>query len=103
MRMMLKVVMPTERANEAAKDGSLPRAIEAAVRALKPEASYFTPRDGKRAALFFFDMKDPSQIPVIFEPLFSALNAEVELVPVMNLEELQKGLQEALGTAARAS
>jgi hypothetical protein len=45
--------------------------------------------------MMFFDMKDTSDIPVIAEPLFAALHAEVELIPVMNLEELQKGLAAA--------
>lgn len=96
MRMLLTVKMPTERANAAARDGSLPRTIQATAEALKPEAAYFAPLDGKRAVLFVFDMKDPSRIPVITEPLFTALDAELSLAPVMNVEDLQQGLQEVL-------
>jgi hypothetical protein len=39
-------------------------------------------------------MKDSSQIPPIAEPLFAALGAEIELVPVMNAEDLRKGLED---------
>ena len=39
-----------------------------------------------------FDLKDPSDMPLVVEPLFSEMNAEVELSPVMNAEDLQKGL-----------
>jgi hypothetical protein len=97
MRMMLKVTVPTDIGNRAIKDGSLAQAIETAIKKLKPEASYFVADHGRRSALFFFDMQDSSEIPVIVEPLFAALHAEVELLPVMNAEELQKGLAAAAG------
>jgi len=42
-----------------------------------------------------FDLKDPSQLPSITEPLFSSVNAKITLFPVMNQEDLQKGLQES--------
>jgi hypothetical protein len=41
------------------------------------------------------DLKDPSQIPPICEPLFSTVKATVELFPVMTRDELQKGLEQA--------
>ena len=97
MRMMLKITVPTDVGNRAFKDGSLAKAIEATMNKLKPEASYFLANHGHRCAMLFFDMKDTSEIPVIVEPLFAALHAEVELLPVMNAEELQKGLAAAAG------
>jgi hypothetical protein len=42
--------------------------------------------------MMFFDMKDASEIPGIVEPLFAGLNARVELLPVMNADDLKKGL-----------
>ena len=41
---------------------------------LKPEAAYFLAEDGKRTGLFFFNMQDVSQIPVIAEPLFMGMD-----------------------------
>ncbi len=67
---------------------------------LKPEAAYFFPMNGKRGGFVVFDMTDPSQIPVITEALFQELEAEVELYPVMNQEDLTKGLTE-VGQAAQ--
>jgi hypothetical protein len=95
MRMMLKVSMPVETGNTAVKDGSLPRAIQALTERIRPEAAYFYPEDGKRTALFVFDMQEASAIPTVVEPLFVALNAAVTLSPVMNADDLQKGLGEA--------
>ncbi len=47
-----------------------------------------------RTAFIVFDLKDPSQLPAISEPLFSKLKATIEMFPVMNQEDLKKGLQQ---------
>jgi hypothetical protein len=92
MRMMLKVRMPTEAGNRAIHDGSFANVIEATMSRLKPEAAYFHADNGCRAATLFFDLRDNSDIPTFAEPLFSTLNATIELIPVMNADELKKGL-----------
>ncbi|MGC1180882.1 MAG: hypothetical protein WA884_18120 [Methyloceanibacter sp.] len=60
-----------------------------------PEAAYFVAQDGLRSAMIFFDMQDASDIPGIVEPLFMGFDAEVELLPVMNADNLKKGLDAA--------
>jgi len=92
MRTMLHIHLDTQSGNGAVRDGSLPKRIEALVSELHPEASYFFPDRGRRSAMFVFDLADPSQMPTILEPLLEGLNAEVELTPVMTLDDLQKGL-----------
>lgn len=92
MRMMLKFTLPVERGNAAIKDGSLARTMESIMTQLKPEAAYFTALDGMRGGMIFFDMTDPSQIVDVVEPFLLNLNARTELVPVMNGEDLRKGL-----------
>jgi hypothetical protein len=42
-----------------------------------------------------FDMKDASEIPAIAEPLFAGLNARIQLLPVMNADDLKRGLDSA--------
>jgi hypothetical protein len=59
---------------------------------IKPEAAYFTADGGKRTAFLFFDLKDPSDIPSISEPFFLNLGAELTYTPVMNPEEVERGL-----------
>jgi hypothetical protein len=92
MRTLLKVTIPVERGNAAAENGSLPKTIESILNDLKPESAYFATIDGKRSGLIVFDLKDTSQIPAVAEPWFIAFNAQVEIQPVMNLEDLKKAL-----------
>ena len=75
--------------------------FEAAMSKLKPEAAYFFPEHGLRSAMMIFDMKDTSEIPVIAEPLFAGLNARLQLQPVMNADDLKKGLDIARHQAAQ--
>jgi hypothetical protein len=95
MRMLLKISMPVEKGNEAAKSGALQRTIQSTIEALKPEAAYFFPEDGKRTALMVFDMTGSWQLPKTLEPLFESLGASVHLTPAMNAEDLQRGFREA--------
>jgi hypothetical protein len=95
MRMLLKISMPVAQGNEAAKSGVLQRTIQSTIEALKPEAAYFYPEDGKRTAIMVFDMNGSWQLPKTVEPLFMALGASVHVTPVMNGEDLQRGFKEA--------
>jgi|SRR6476646_8743687 len=95
MRMMLKFTLPVEKGNDAFKDGSLAKTLESIMNKLKPEAAYFSPLNGERGGMIFFDLAEPSQIVEVVEPLFLNLHATTELVPVMNGEDLRKGLAKA--------
>src|SRR5207247_10014218 len=95
MRMMLRFTLPVEKGNQAFNDGSLGRTMESVMTKLKPEAAYFAPLDGKRSGMLFFDIAEPSQIVEVVEPLFLNLGAAVEIVPVMNAEDVRKGLATA--------
>jgi hypothetical protein len=95
MRMMLKITVPVEKGNKAFNDGSLGKTIETLMGKLKPEAAYFAPMNGKRCGMMFFDLAEASQIIEVVEPLFSNLDAEVEILPVMNADDLRKGLTKA--------
>ncbi len=94
MRMMMKVQMDTEAGSKAIADGSLPQVLQEMMERLQPESAYFGPDDGVRTAFIVFDLQDPSLIPSISEPLFSKAKANIRMFPVMNREDLQKGLQQ---------
>lgn len=95
MRTLLKVQMDTAAASKAFADGSLSKVMASTMERLNPEAAYFGPEDGVRTAFIIFDLEHPSQIPSISEPLFNTFHAKVTFMPVMNREDLQKGLQDS--------
>lgn len=90
MRVMLIVTIPVETGNDAAKAGKLGETISSILDELNPEAVYLTDKAGQRAAYIFMDLEDSADIPKIAEPWFLALNASIELHPVMIPEDLAK-------------
>ena len=77
MRMLLKVNMPNDTANELSRTGKLGSTIQTILADLNPEAAYFAEDDGERTAYIFFEMTDSSQLPAIAEPWFLAFNARL--------------------------
>ncbi|HTW02408.1 MAG TPA: hypothetical protein VMF87_19045 [Streptosporangiaceae bacterium] len=94
MRVMAKITIPVEAGNQAIKDGTIGAMMQRAAERWKPEAMYFTTFDGRRTAFMVFDLPDASGIPSLAEPFFQGLNADVELAPAMNGDDLQKGLSQ---------
>ncbi len=92
MRMMMKIKMDTEAGSRAISDGSLAQVMQDTLGQLQPEAAYFGPENGVRTAFIVFDLQSPSQLPPITEPLFRTMKATIEMFPVMDQEDLQKGL-----------
>ncbi|RSM88423.1 hypothetical protein DMH25_41050 [Streptomyces sp. WAC 01325] len=92
MRVLLQAHLDTEKANELIRSGKMPQVMQEIVGAFKPEASYFTATGGVRTWFVVFDVQDSSQMPPLTEPLFEKLGAEVDYTPVMNADDLQKGL-----------
>ena len=57
MRFLLKVNIPVESGNAAAKAGKLGATIQSILADLKPEAVYFTDSNGQRAGFIFSKCK----------------------------------------------
>ncbi|MEU5179569.1 DUF3303 family protein [Streptomyces longwoodensis] len=94
MRMLLKACMDTEKANEAVRNGTLDKLIHEVAQQLKPEAAYFTAENGRRTAFMVFDMQDSSTMPMISEPFFQDLGADITYTPVMNMDDVERGLSQ---------
>jgi hypothetical protein len=90
--MLLKWEIGLEAANEAIRTGKMAELNQSLMELIRPEAAYFGTEGGARTGYLFFDLVDPAQIPVIAEPLFQQLHSKVEFIPVMNSDDLQRGL-----------
>ena len=95
MRMMLNVTLPHEPFNTAVRKGTVGETIDKILKAIKPEAVYFTEQDGTRGAILIVQVDNPSQIPSLAEPWFLHFQADCKFRIVMTPDDLQKaGLAE---------
>ena len=90
MRILLKVNIPVDRGNAAAKAGALGKTIQSILDEQKPEAVYFGEEGGMRTGYLFLNLADASEIPKVCEPWFLAFNAGLTIRPVMKPEDLAK-------------
>jgi hypothetical protein len=95
MRMLLRFELGLAATNELNRTGESEEVNRQLMDTTKPEAAYFGTESGRRTGYLVFDMVDSAQIPVIAEPLFQRMGATVEFIPVMNADELQRGLAAA--------
>ena len=97
MRMLLDVKIPHETFNAAVRDGSAGEKLKRILEATKPEAVYFTERDGHRGGILIVNLDDPSKIPALVEPWFLTFNADVEIRVAMTPEDLARAGLDTLG------
>jgi hypothetical protein len=97
MRMLLKVQVPADGGSQIPED-EWPNKLKQIMEQLKPEAAYFSPQDGMRTMMIFFDMQEVSMMPVVTKPLFEELDAKVTLSPAMNLDDLMTGLKREMSS-----
>jgi hypothetical protein len=71
MRVIMLVQFPIEPFNTATRNGTVGAKMKQILDDLKPEAAYFTEREGHRGGIFVVDVKSASDIPNLPNPCFS--------------------------------
>lgn len=94
MRFMVEFAIPTSFGNEIVRSGRIEKVFKGLIEDFKPEAMYFYPADGVRGGCFFIQSDNPALGVAVGERLWFGLQAHVTVKPVMNGEELGKGLAE---------
>ena len=56
MRYVMQVTLPVEKFNQAVRDGSAGQKIQSILEETKPEAVYFTAREGHRGGFMIINM-----------------------------------------------
>ena len=95
MRVLIRTIFPNEAGTKAVRDPNFLKNIQAFIDNYKAEAAYFTPSNGDRSANFIIDMPSSDMMATIAEPFFE-MGARVEMQPIMNFEDLRKGLSAAI-------
>jgi hypothetical protein len=94
MRVLIRARVPTEAGNKMVQDPNFMKKLEEYMNKVKPEAAYFLPIDSHRTAVFIVNMQSNDQIIALGEPLFQWMGANVDVIPVMNFDDLKKGISE---------
>ena len=92
MRVLVRAMIPTTAGNRMVKDPNFLKTIEDYTKKFNCEAAYFTEVNGNRTMVFVLDLQSPEMIPAIAEPLFQGYEANVEIHPAMNLDDLKKAI-----------
>ena len=66
--------------------------LEDYIKKFNCEASYFTEVNGNRTMVLVLDLPCSDMIPAIAEPLFQGFDANLEIHPAMNLDDLKKAI-----------
>jgi hypothetical protein len=97
MKMLLNVVLPTEKFNESVRDGTVGQKLSRILDEQKPEAAYFTGQEGGRSVILIVDVAEPSMVPTLAEPWFLLFEAEVDFRIVMSPADLAKAHLDEIG------
>jgi hypothetical protein len=92
MRFLIRARIPAESGNKMIQDPDFITKLEEYINKIKPEASYFMPVEGQRSMAYIVNIERNDQLPSTVEQLFQ-WGANVDVIPVMNFDDLKKGLQ----------
>ncbi len=90
MRCIVECVIPADAGNSSILDGSLPSKVKKYIEAVKPEAIYFTVKDGQRTIFAVVNLPSEDKMVAFNEPLWLDFGASVTMTPAMSLADLEK-------------
>jgi hypothetical protein len=97
MKMLLNVTLPHSTFNAAVRDGTAGTKLNRILESIRPEAVYFTEKNGQRGAVLVVELSDPAKLPALVEPWLLTFESDIELRPVMLPEDLQRAGLDELG------
>ena len=89
MKCLLKVTLPGENASAAIRDGSMMEKMQRILGEIKPEAAYFAAEYGRRTQYLIVNVDDAKQLQTVAEPWWLLFNADVSIVPVFTLQDME--------------
>ncbi|HZA68520.1 MAG TPA: hypothetical protein VE548_02395 [Nitrososphaeraceae archaeon] len=92
MRVLVRAMIPTAAGNKMVKDPNFLKNVEDYIKKFNCESSYFIEVNGNRTMVLVLDLPSPDMMPAIVEPLFQGFDANVEIHPAMNLDDLKKAI-----------
>lgn len=92
MRVLVRAMIPTSAGNKMVKDPNFLKNVEDYIQKFNCEASYFLEVNGNRTMVLVLDLPSTDMIPAVAEPLFQNFEANVEIHPAMNLDDLKKAI-----------
>jgi len=97
MRFVMTFKIPHQAFHKHLRSGVAAQKIGRIVEETRPEHIYFFERDGVRAGLAVYDLKDAAGVCAVAEPWFLTFHAECEFTPAMTPEDLSKSGMDELG------
>lgn len=86
MHFIIKATIPNAAGNKLVK-GDMEATFNKVMGDVRPEAAYFAVDNGQRTVYMIVDVADSADMVRVAEPLWLALEANVETIPAMTAEE----------------
>lgn len=90
MRFLMHVSLPVEKFNQAVRNGTVGQTLGRILDDAKPEAVYFCAEEGRRGGYLVINISDASEMPRYAEPWFLNFDANIEFIPTMLPQDLQR-------------
>lgn len=90
MRCIIECCIPVDTGNKSILDGTIGMKIKTYLESVKPEAVYFTIKEGQRTMILVVNIPSEDKMVATMEPLWLDWGGSVTCTPAMSLADLQK-------------